>query len=126
MPARIKFNPKFVVRSLTELLAVLDNNPDGVLLSDIYDSSSDPSRTKKIVAAATVSGALIAVKKLRSTAEAALYPRGPSFFVPLSGSFEVPPTKRTSLVTSADVRSEIRRGKRLLVSLSGNMNMCGL
>lgn len=110
VPARIKFKPKYVVRSLSELLALLESNPDGILLSDIFDSSSDPGRTKKIVAAATVSGLIITVKKLRSTAEAVLYPRGPSFFVPLTGTFEAPATKRTSLITSSDVRSEVRRG----------------
>lgn len=110
-PSRVKFSTQFAIGSLSDLLQVLEAVPDGVLLSDVYESCSDSDKIEAIVAQAVVHSLVIAVKKARSNSEIVLFPRGPTYLVALSGICSIPQKGRASIQTTADVRGEISRGK---------------
>lgn len=114
---QIKFEPRVDVRDVPTLLAALKKFPDGISLQEIEDCG--PDGVVDCVFSAIVWGLVIAVRNKQTGGNSApivLYPRGPLFLVPLSGTFSVEPGKRR-LQSSVDVTAEVRRAEALVVGV---------
>jgi len=113
--SRIKFQPRINVRDLQSLLRELKRFPDGLSITEI--EVSGPANISQELEKAVVMGLVIAVRNRNKSAGSSplvIFPRGESFLVPLSGTFNVPENKSV-LESSQDVTMEVRRGDAFVI-----------
>ena len=111
-----KYRNKFDIKNKAELLREIERVASGISMKEI----SNPPCYNDIEAdchSMIVGGTIIAVKNKEF--KAVLFPRGQPFFTRLSGDIVATPGC-SDLRTTADLRSEIRRGDAIRVGVSGD------
>mmetsp|Transcript_16737 Transcript_16737/g.32553 ORF Transcript_16737/g.32553 Transcript_16737/m.32553 type:complete len:428 (+) Transcript_16737:103-1386(+) len=111
----IKFEPRFDVFDIPSLLRALDKYPDGIPVEEI--KACGPIDILLHVHKAIIWGLVIALRNRNAaggTSPYVLFPRGPSFLVPVSGRVTAEPGKSV-LKTTCDIQPEIHRGDSLLL-----------
>ncbi|GBG31404.1 General transcription factor IIE subunit 2 [Hondaea fermentalgiana] len=112
---RIKFEPRFDVRDIPTLLQALKKFPDGISVQEI--EASGPEGVISYVQRAITWGLVIAIRNRNAaggTSPYVLFPRGDSFFVPLSGAVTAEPG-RSALGSTCDLQGEVHRGDALVL-----------
>ncbi len=116
---KVRFKPRFSVHNIPTLLDALENNPDGIRASELYETGV--RGMDGIINDAIVSGFVVALNDkstLGSTSNIVLFPRGKTFLSPLSGTF-ISKKNSPNLFTTEDIQSEIRRGDQIIFGALG-------
>ena len=111
-----KYRQKFVIRNKWDLLEEIKRVASGISMKEI---TSPPSYhgIEADCHSLIVGGDIIAVKNKEF--KAVLFPRGQPFLTRLSGDVTAEPGSM-DLITSVDLRSEIRRGDAIRVGIRGD------
>mmetsp|Transcript_12535 Transcript_12535/g.22728 ORF Transcript_12535/g.22728 Transcript_12535/m.22728 type:complete len:398 (-) Transcript_12535:1655-2848(-) len=116
---KIRFKPRVEVHDINSLLKALDRFPDGISIQELEESG--PADIRLVVDKAITWGLVIAIRNRNTVGGSSnllLFPKGPSFLVPLQGKFKAEVSK-AKLESTADVRKEVRRGDAIIVGREG-------